>query len=306
MEEIQRVAILGAGSMGAFFAGRFHDSPGFSTFLIARGSRFERLSRDDLVINGKLYHIPVISPDQAREPIDLIIVTLKQHHLEEALQDLDNLIGDSTIFVSFMNGLDSEETIGSIYGMDKVLFGISMGIDAVRQGNQVTFTKPGKHFFGKLDNTQIDQRVRQVQKAFERAGIVYETPDDMLRIMWWKFMINVGINQASAVMRAPYGIFQEMKSAQELMGALMREVIALAQAQGINLTDQDIDDMYGFLNTLSPEGKTSMLQDVEAGRKTEVEIFGEKVVELGKTLDIPTPVNRTLVAILRVLEQNPI
>ena len=104
MKEIQRVAILGAGSMGSYFAGRFHDTPGFSTFLIAKGSRLERLTRGGLVINGKSYHIPVISPEQIQEPIDLIIVTLKQHHLEEALQDLGNLVGDETVFLSFMNG----------------------------------------------------------------------------------------------------------------------------------------------------------------------------------------------------------
>ena len=72
--------------------------------------------------------------------------------------------------------LDSEECIGSIYGMDKVLYGISVGIDAVRQENKVTYTKPGKHYFGELDNTQLDQRVRRIQEAFERAGITYENP----------------------------------------------------------------------------------------------------------------------------------
>ena len=95
-------------------------------------------------------------------------------------------------------------------------------------------------------------------------------------------MVNVGMNQASAVMRAPYGVFQTMPEAQALMEALMHEVIVLAEHAGVNLVEQDIADWYGFLNTLSPQGKTSMLQDIEAGRKTEVEIFGGKVVALGK------------------------
>ena len=118
-------------------------------------------------------------------------------------------------------------------------------------------------------------------------------------------MINVGMNQASAVMRAPYGIFQVILSAQELMEALMSEVIALAEVLDVNLTHRDIEDWYVFLNTLSPQGKTSMLQDIEAGRKTEVEIFGGKVVELGQTYGVPTPINQTVLCIIRVLEQNP-
>lgn len=118
-------------------------------------------------------------------------------------------------------------------------------------------------------------------------------------------MINVGMNQASAVMRAPYGIFQTMPSAQALMEALMSEVIALAKVLDVNLPRCDIEDWYAFLNTLSPRGKTSMLQDIEAGRKTEVEIFGGKVVELGQTHGVPTPINQTVLRIIRVLEQNP-
>lgn len=127
----------------------------------------------------------------------------------------------------------------------------------------------------------------------------------MMRMMWWKFMVNVGMNQASAVMRAPYGVFQSSPDAQALMEALMQEVISLAKASGMNLTNQDLDEWYTFLNTLSPEGKTSMLQDVEAGRKTEIEIFGGKVVELGRTYGIPTPVNQTVLHIIQVLEQYP-
>ena len=80
----------------------------------------------------------------------------------------------------------------------------------------------------------------------------------------------------------------------------------MAEARGINLTDRDIDDWYGFLNSLSPNGKTSMLQDIEAGRKTEVEIFGEKVVELGKKYGVPTPINKIISNIIKVLERKPV
>jgi len=305
MQEIQKVAILGAGAMGAYFASRFFDTAGFSTVLIAEGHRLDKLKTKGLVVNGKSYAIPVIHPDEATSTMDLIIVALKHHHLEEAAQGLENLVGDSTTIISIMNGLESEEYIGSIYGTDKMLYAISVAIDAVRQGNQITYTKPGKHYFGEDRNTRLSQRVLRVQEAFDRAGIVYETPEDMIRMMWWKFMINVGMNQASAVMRAPYGVFQTSQEAQGLMEALMKEVIALTDVMDVNLTNQDIEEWYPFLNVLSPQGKTSMLQDIEAGRKTEIEIFGGKVVELGNTHGVPTPVNQTVLQIIRVLEQHP-
>lgn len=304
MQKINRVAILGAGAMGGYFATRFLDTTGFSTVVVARGQRNDRLKHDGLMVNKKKYAIPVIDPDEATSPADLIIVALKYHHLVEAVHDLKNLVGSQTTIISVMNGLDSEKYIGSIYGMDKVLYAISVGIDASRQGNQITFTSPGKLIFGEAKNTRLSQRIRRMQDAFDRAGISYETQSDMIRIIWWKFMINVGINQASVVMRAPYGVFQSSPQAQALMEALMREVISLAKVSGVNLVEQDINDWYPFLNRLSPQGKTSMLQDIEAERKTEVEIFSGKVVELGKECAIPTPVNQTVMSIIHVLERN--
>jgi 2-dehydropantoate 2-reductase len=305
MAEICRIVIQGAGAMGAFFASRFADAPGFTTALVARGERHQRLKASGLVVNGRPYAFPVIHPDEASTPADLIIVALKHHHLPSAIGDLRNLVGSGTTILSVMNGLDSEELIASVYGMDKVLYAVSVGIDAVREGNQIRYTAPGKHMFGEADNTEISPRVRRVQVAFERAGIAYETPADMMRIQWWKWMVNVGVNPPSAVMRVPYGVFQRSAPAQALMETLMREGIALAKAEGVNLLEKDVADWYSPLHTLSPHGKTSMLQDIEAGRKTEIEMFAGKAVELGRVHGIPTPVNKTMLQIIRVLEENP-
>jgi 2-dehydropantoate 2-reductase len=306
MQIIQKVAILGAGAMGAYFAGRFFDTSGFSTVLIATGQRKDRLEKNGLVVNGKSYILPVLDPEETASPADLIIVALKHQHLKDAVAGLNKLVGPDTTFISVMNGLDSEEYIGSIYGMDKVLYTISVAIDAVRQDNRITYSKPGKHYFGQAVNTRNDlsQRVRCVQQAFDRAGIVYETPDDMIRMLWWKFMINVGINQASAVLRAPYGVFQTSADARDLTETLMREVISLAAVMKVNLSEKDIEQWYVFQKTLSPQGKTSMLQDIEAKRKTEVEMFAGKVVELGQTHGVATPVNQAVYRIIRVLECN--
>jgi 2-dehydropantoate 2-reductase len=303
MHEIERIAILGAGAIGGFFASRFADAPEFSTVLVAAGERYDRLRRDGLVVNGKTYRIPVRQPQAAGPLADLVLVAVKHHHLPEAIHDLKNLVGAPTTILSMMNGLESEEMLGAVYGAEKVLYGVSVGIDALRQGNRITYTRPGKHYFGEATNSPPSARVRRVQIAFARAGIPYETPADMKRIMWWKFMVNVSMNPPSALMRAPYAAFQSLPEARALMEALMREVIALAQAEGVDLTEQDIADWYPVLQTLAPQGKTSMLQDIEAGRKTEIEMFAGKVVELGQQHRIPTPVNETILRLIHVLEQ---
>ena len=119
-------------------------------------------------------------------------------------------------------------------------------------------------------------------------------------------MVNVGMNLASAVMRAPYGVFQTSEGARALMAALMGEVIALAEAVGIDLSEKDMVAWLAILPTLPPDGKTSMLQDVEAGRPTEVAMFAGKVVAMGRELKIDTPVNAALLHIIRVLTQKTI
>lgn len=304
MQEIQKVAILGAGAMGAYFVTRFFDTPSFKTSLVATGERYEKLKANGIVVNGKQYYIPVINSATATDPVDLLIVALKHHHLEEAVHGLEKLVGDSTTIISVMNGLESEEYIGAIYGMDKILYTISAGIDALRVGNQTVYTSPGTHSFGEANNETISPKVKRVQVAFEKAGINYKTPVDMIRTMWWKFMVNVGVNQASAVTRMPFKVFQTNLDAQALMEALMREVVILANAEGVNLTEQDISNWYPVMNQLSPQGKTSMLQDIDARQKTEVEIFSGRVISLGKKHNIPTPVNQTIFQIIRILEQS--
>lgn len=297
------IVILGAGGMGAAYASRFYEmDPAYISFA-ASGERYQRLKSEGLVVNKKHYEISVLSPDDPGPVADLIIVALKHQHLSTALYDLENRVGDNTVFLSIMNGLDSEPIIGSIYGDDKVLLATAVGIDAQRTGNNVNYSKGGTIFFGEPENTTLTQRVKDIQGILDRAGIAYQTPADMVRVMWWKFMINVGINQASVVLSAPYGVFQTSQHAQQIMESAMREVITVANAAGVNLVEKDIEEWYGFMNSLDPKGKTSMLQDIEAGRTTEVDIFGGKVIELGKTYGFQTPINEVLFHAIKVIEQ---
>jgi len=304
VREIKKVAFLGVGALGAAYISKFIDAGDFEAVAVADGERYDRLRGDGLVVNAKPYRFPVVRPGERSSAADLIIVALKHHHLEGAVNDLKHLVDGNTTLISVMNGLDSEETLAAVYGREAILHAISIGIDALRDRNQVWFSNPGKIIFGEAFNDRASRKVQRVQAAFDRAKIAHDTPADMMRMMWWKFMINVGINQAAAVMRAPFGVFQTAPDAQALMEALMREVIEVARASGISLSEKDIEQWYGFLNTLAASGKPSMLQDIEGGRKTEVAIFAGKVVALGGSFGIPTPVNQAVLHIIRVLEQH--
>jgi 2-dehydropantoate 2-reductase len=299
---IETISIIGAGALGAAYGGLLYDMDMRSVSFVAGGKRLERLRKEGLIVNGKRYFIPVIPPEDLSAPADLIIVAVKYHHLDDAIWDMRNKVGAETAIISVMNGIESEELIGAAYGMEKVLYAVSVGIDALREGNRVNYSNQGKIFFGEARNASLTDRVKRIQALFDRAGIIYETPPDMMRVLWWKFMINVGINQASAVLRAPFLVFQTAEEARNLMEAAMREVIRLSERAQVNLTEEDIKRFNEILLGLNPQGKTSMLQDVEAGRKTEVEMFAGKVIVLGRQYNIPTPVNQRLFDLIKKIE----
>jgi len=289
--------------MGSVYAAKLFEMDRDCISLLAKGERLKRLKNRGLIVNEKHYALPVTRVQEKGPPSDLIIVAVKHHHLPEAIQDMKNRIGDHTVVLSVMNGIESEEQIGAVYGMDKVLYAVAVGIDALRRGNNTTYTTQGKIYFGEAENLVLTDRVKQVQSLFDRAGIAYETPEDMIRIVWWKFMINVGTNQTSAVLRAPFSVLQTSKDARELMASAMREVMEVAKEKRVHLFEEDVENWYSVLSGLSPQGRPSMLQDIEAERKTEVEMFAGKMIQLGKELGIPVPVNETFFRIIKVIEQ---
>lgn len=302
MKPIRNIAIVGAGAMGAAYAAMFSDAVGFNVSFVARGKRYEQLKHRPITVNERLYNIAVIHPDKVATPADLVIVALKHHHLADAVGDIAALTGPDTAILSVMNGLESEEMIGTVCGMDKLVYAIAVGIDAMHEDRRYTYASPGKIVFGSTTDDGNGPGLERIAEALHRAGIPNEIPEDIMRAMWWKFMVNVGINQASAVLRAPYGVFQFSPDARDVMRSLMEEVVALAPKAGIDLNPGDIDEWERVMMTLSPSGKTSMLQDVEARRKSEVELFAGKVVNLGKAHDVPTPVNATVQHIIKVIE----
>lgn len=299
---IGSVFVVGAGAMGATYAGLFHDRNPHGVAFIAGGDRGERLRRDGVVVNGKPYRISVFPPDHLPRPADLVMVAVKHHHLDQAIRDLAHAVAADTAILSIMNGIDSEERLGAVYGKEKVLYAVAVGMDAVRTGNQVNYRSQGKIIFGAAPNVSQEERVQRVKKLFDLAGIVSEVSGDMLRLLWWKFMINVGINQTSAVLRGPYGHFQTSPEARALMEAAMREVMKVAEKVGVALTEKDLSAWHDVLFALNPDGKTSMLQDVEAQLKTEVEMLAGKVMELGRRFGVPTPVNANLFRQIKAIE----
>jgi len=308
MRDISSVLIVGAGAVGAGVASIIHESEPGSLRVLADPGRLARYEAEGFMINGRRFDFPLApvgSPRRKGEESDLVIVAVKNHHLGKAISDMASFVGEGTLILSLLNGITSEEDLAAAFGREKVPYAMILGIDAVREGNSTSFSAAGKIHFGDARNRSgaWSERVSGIASYFDRVGVGYVVPEDMVRSLWYKFMINVGINQASAVLGAPYGVFQSLPEAKEAMYGAMRELIEISRAMGTGLSDADLESWYGTLLGLSPDAKTSMLQDVEAKRKTEVEAFAGTVVALGERTGLPTPINRLFLNLIRTMEQ---
>lgn len=299
---IESVAVVGAGAMGAMYAAHLARS-GVGVRLVARGERARRLAATQLTVNGEPLTVPVWDADSAgvaEEPVGLVLVAVKHQQLAAALNDVAALVGPETIFLSVLNGLGSEAQIADRFGRpERVLPCIALAMDAEREGVEIRYRQAGKLVFG--DPVALpapSERVRAVQTVLDAAGLDWETPPDMRPQMWWKFMVNVGVNQASAVLNKPYGAFVPDGPARSLMLALMAEVIAVGRAEGVDMGRADLARWDQVLANQPAAGLTSMHQDVLAGRPTEVDIFAGEVVALGSRHSIATPYNQAIQWIL--------
>ncbi len=301
--KIKKVALIGMGAVGTVYGNLLYNKYGSDFTVISDESRKDKLKKNGFTLNGSTFHPNISSNSDNSTEYDLIIFAVKNHQLVGAIEDVRNFVGEKTILITFLNGVTARDIIQEAYPNNKVLYGLSMKIDAVRNEDGVVNTEDGQIHFGEADNTVISKEVQAVKDCFDEAGIQNIVFQDMIRMYWKKFMLNVGFNQVTAVTRAPYGKVTNIETSLILFKEAMNEVMAIAKALNIDLREEDIEEFVALMEHFSPLGKTSMLQDVEAKRKTEVDYFGGTVVELGKKLNIPTPVNHVLYCIIKSMEE---
>lgn len=302
MGTIQTVYLVGLGAVGSAYAAKMNEAEPGLVKVIVDEQRLAAYRQQAITVNGVAHRFSFVTPEQATEKADLILIAVKGHHLAEACALIRPFVGEQTIIMSLLNGITSEEEIGKIYGPEKLLHSFVVSTDATREGRATRYSSLGRIVFGDKDDP-ASPRVLAVKALFDRTGVPYTIPPDILRELWWKFMLNVGVNQVSAILRAPYGVFHKVREARELMTMACQEVLQIAERVGINLTAEDIEAYHEIIGELASEGKTSMLQDVEAGRKTEVESFAWTVVALGEKYGVATPVNACLGRMLSTIEQ---
>ena len=302
MKEIKKVILCGLGAIGTIYADKLEKFDAENFKVLVDEARIERYKTNPIKFNGRQLNFDYILPSQEGFKADLIILATKFAGWKDAIKNIKNFVKEDTVILSLLNGVTSEDIIADVYGKDKMLYSYFIGHSSVRCGNSVTHDDVNTIVFGAENN--LGENVVAVKNFFDKVGINYKIPDDIKRSMWLKFMLNVSANQPTAILRMTFGDMFENTHFMKFAENIMREVQSVAKAEGVLNTETMVDEALKHLKTMTPDGKTSMLQDVEAGRKTEVDMFAGTVIELGKKHGISTPYNKILREMIGIIEEH--
>ncbi|MDD5778085.1 MAG: 2-dehydropantoate 2-reductase [Candidatus Thermoplasmatota archaeon] len=296
------VIVYGAGALGSFFGGLL--STQHQVTLVGRPAHVQAVKREGLRISGETslvaHPATVTSLSEAPDAVhsDLVLLTVKAFHTRQAVEDV--AAHTSAPLLSLQNGLGNEEAIAEGAGEGRALGGVTThGVLFVEPGH-VRHTGSGDTIVGELDGS-LSPRVRRIADGFSAAGIPTLVSSDIRRDLWRKALVNAAINPLSAVLRCKNGYLLENPHARRVMEDVCEEGSAVARAAGIDV-GQDVMDRVTEVATHTRENLSSMLQSLLAGKRTEIDHINGVIVSRGREEGISTPVNATLISIVRALE----
>ena len=298
--KIKSVAVLGAGAVGSYVIWGLSEKSDIRLGVIAEGERAERLKKNGCAINGKTYHPEVWTPDEAHD-VDLMVVALKYGSLEGALESIQKVTGEHTVIMSLMNGVDSEEIIGRTVGMEHVLPAL-IKVASHKEEDGYHFDPPTTLgiIFGEPSAPFDSERVKAVKELFADTGIHFRSTEYIQEEIWCKFCLNVCSNLPQAILGAGVGCYRDSVHMKAISDGLRRELEAIATARGIDLR---IADAVSHGCAVPATARYSTLQDLDAGRHTEIDMFSGALMRMGKELGIPTPYNEYTYHMIKAMEE---
>lgn len=299
---INNVAIIGLGALGIMYADHFTEKIGKENVrIIVDEKRKKRYEETGIYANGKKCVFNFVTDFKDGESADLVIFAVKANSLDSAIEAAEKQIGPKTILLSVLNGIVSEERLASKYGDENLVYCVAQGMDAVREDNALRFSQMGELRIG-VESPDKNAILSELTTFFDRTDFPYTVESDIKHRIWKKFMLNVGVNQVVMVTEGNYGTVQKEGPERELMIAAMEEVIAVANAEGIALTEQDLNDNLALIAPLASENMPSMRQDGLAKRPSELDLFAGTVLEIAGKHHLEVPTNDFLYHKIKAIE----
>lgn len=295
------ITLVGLGAVGAPLAHHLWKEYGEDFALLSSEDFLHTL--EELHINGEEFTPTVFSrPEQLKKKIGIVFICVKNYHVESIAEFLRTMIDDETIIVPLQNGVYSFDYFSKGFPENFVLEGFAQGPNTQVLKNIYVYQKPGVFHIG----TSFPDKESQGRLAFKimtDAGVECYYDDNIRHEVWKKLMLNTAGNAITALTGIDYCMFEKSQEVQQLCRNTMKEYKAVAVANGINITDEDIEDVMKYYLSFTVSKHTSMLEDVLNKRLTENEFIAGYVSRLAKELGVNTPCIDMLYQLMKVKEE---
>jgi 2-dehydropantoate 2-reductase len=298
-----RIIVFGAGGVGGYFGARLA-AAGNDVAFIARGRHLDAIRRSGLKVRSALGDIHLEKPQASDDPstlgrADVVIFTVKLWDTETAATATRPLVAGGGVVIPFQNGVESIERIGAVLGAEHVLGGAAYIAATISEPGTITHTGTMARLrLGALSPSQ-SQRAGAFHQACVAAKIDAELVDDARRIVWEKFVFLAAMSGLTSAARCPIGVIRSDPDMRATLAAAIEEICALARASGIHLPEDFAARQMPFADALPAEMKSSMLHDLEAGRRLEAPWLAGAVARVSRERGLTAPVNATIYAALK-------
>ncbi|MEB2284570.1 MAG: hypothetical protein B6D46_00805 [Polyangiaceae bacterium UTPRO1] len=300
-----RILIAGAGAVGGFF-GAVLARAGHDVTFLARGANLAALRATGITvesIDGDFHVSDPAAVDVVAglAPFDLVLFTVKSYDTAAVARQIAPAVRTDTVVLSLQNGIENETLLAAVLDLPPLMGAMTeIGAELVAPG-VVRHVAEGTIFFGEMTGHE-SPRGRNLAALLGAAGIRHRFSRDIIVQLWNKLMWNAAHNAVTAITRTTAGAAAALPATAAVLRAAMHEVVAVARAQGILLDPQRVEAVVAFSRERLGALRTSMLQDMERGRRLEYDAINGAVVRFGEAVGVPTPVNRTLYGLLAALD----
>ena len=289
-----RIGIFGFGAVGITL---FSQLDGYGDlYILSSSDRYDRLKREAIVNN--ITYKPTVTTNGL---MDLIIVSVKNYDLDQAIIDLKPFVKKETIILPLLNGITAREKLQKAFPDNNVLYGL-VYTESNKSDNVVKTSNIINLCFGEKDNTVIKDYLLDIKKIFDKYKIKNEIPKNMEAKCWTKWMLNLGINQISALINATYNDMTN-PLLKELLFDIFDEVYEVSKAYNVGLTKEDIDSLHERVNAFNSDRVTSLTLDFNKGGKNELDIFGPTLIKLAEDKNIDVPINKTIYRLIKSFDE---
>jgi 2-dehydropantoate 2-reductase len=292
-----RIAVVGVGAEGGFF-GALLANAGNDVTLIARGQNLDALRTNGLFIKSNSLgdiRLSVKATDRPAEvdPVDLIMFCVKTYDLDSAAQQMSPLIRKGTVIIPVQNGVEAADRIGKIVGSEHLLGGVSWVSARVEKPGVIIHGGSTRLVFGELAGG-VTRRTEEISKVLKGANIAAELHPNIRQALWEKMVSNAAAAGVFSLIRLPAGPVRDCPDSMQLLRDTMEENVVVAKACGVAISERFVDDTMRELKGYASWVRPSMLVDLMAGHRLELDATVGTIVRLGREKGVETPINSTI------------